>query len=223
MTTPAIAISQEQELYRAEKARRADRVRPEMVAAAAELQRLEDQMREARKGGRPPKGAPLALGRARVPRGRAREPDPEMPGRPEWLTPPIPPRNDPAPSNRQPSSSTSMATTKTFAVRECQLETCGQEFTPTGSKQRFCSVAHREAFNGAPKKAKADKPEKKRKAASTGFAASRSRPFPTPGLDGAIAHIEQEIVSVEEQIAALNAQRERLLGAIESLQEIAAA
>lgn len=223
MTAPAIAlVTPEQELYRAEKARRVNLVRPEMVAAAAELQRLDDQMRERAKGGRP-KGPPMLIGRARSPRGRAREPDPEMPGRPEWLTPPTPPRDEPAPTYRQPSSSTPMAAPRTYAPRKCMLPSCGKEFTPTGSKQRFCGVDHRDLFNGAPSKAKASKPEKKRKPASTGFASPRSKPVPTPGLDGAIAHIEQEIASVDEQIAGLNAQKERLLGAIESLQEIAAA
>jgi hypothetical protein len=223
--TAAVAIDLEEltpaELYRAEKARRAARVRPEMIEAKAELQRQNDLAIEQRKGGRPRKSAFIALGK-KGPRG-TRVDEPDAPGRPEWLTPPTPPKEPdllPAPARRHPSPSTPMATTKTFAPRNCLLDSCRTEFIPSGSTHRFCCVEHRDEYNDAKKptkKAKAEKPEKKRKRIDTG------RPSPRSTRSASGIDLSGAIAKIEEQVAALDAQRERLLGAIESLRELEAA
>lgn len=221
MTAAAIepeVLTPEQELYRAEKARRADRVRPEMVAAAAELQRIEDLARENGKGGRP-KQNPFNVGKGTRPR-RA-EPDPDAPGRPEWLTPPTPPRDEPTLA-RHPSPSTPMPSGIPANGFKKTCERSGQPYTATGARQKWCGTCD-ECVEAAgetktsKKKAKPDKPEKKRKPINTGFRGEPPRSKRGgAALAGAIEHIES-------QIAALDARRERLVEIIASLREADAA
>jgi hypothetical protein len=216
MTAAAIALDEEltpeQQIYRAEKARRAGRVRPEMVAAAAELERIEQIARETGKGGRPKSPFNVGKGTGR----RRAEPDPDAPGRPEWLTPPTPPK-EPGPLSaraRRPLPPT--PTMPEFQPKDCAK--CGEEFTPKGANSKFCTeecarAAKAPAAAAAAPKVKVEKPRKKRTPAKTAFASPRKTAGKTRfGVAGAIEKLEEEI-------AALDAQRDRLEGAIASLRE----
>lgn len=222
MTAPAIApeiLTPEQELYRAEKAKRGDRVRPEMVEAAAALRRLDEIAIEAGKGGRP-KSA-FSIGRPKG-RPRAREPDPEMPGRPEWLTPPTPPRDEPPPARHHPTSSTAMPKRIPSKGFEKTCARSGRPYTATGAAQKWCGTCDEcVAAAGAAKapKKKTEKPEKKRTPVRTGFrgeAPRSKRASNGSGLSGAIEHLEG-------QIADLDARREQLIDMRDKLKEMDAA
>jgi hypothetical protein len=221
MTAAAIPLEEEltpeQQLYRAEKARRAERVRPEMVAAAAELERIEQLARENGKGGRP-KGSGVNVGKASPFRARTREPEPDAPGRPEWLTPPTPPKEPgplPALARRPSPSSTPMTYEKT-----CKRS--GRPFTSTAKTTQFCHecdecvAAKGEAPATKARKSKADKP-KKRKPVRTGFRgepprSTRAAKSSSPAMD-----------HVQEQIDMLDARREKLVAILDSLRELAEA
>lgn len=109
-------------------------------------------------------------------------------------------------------------------VKKCQRS--GKEFSAKGPAQKWCGTCPecREAAaekTPAPKK-KPAKPqaqaeETPRPKRATGFSRARSTPSAS-GID-----LSGAIGKIEEQIAALDAQRERLLGAIESLRAIEAA
>lgn len=102
-------------------------------------------------------------------------------------------------------------------TKKCQRS--GAEFKARGPAQKWCGTcpdckAAASAASAPTKKAKAEKPETKRPPRNTGFVSPRStRSASSVDLSGAIEKIE-------EQVAALDAQRERLLGAIESLREL---
>lgn len=149
MTAPAIAgsvdvaaaapaLTPEQELYRIEKAKRAERISPAMQEAAAELKRQQEAAVLARKGGRP-KGADLKLGRNRLPRSRLLDVGDDAPGRPDRLhldRPDRPRAAAAAPLLPQPPRAESLMA-KTFAPRHCL--TCSTEFTPRGPTHRYCT------------------------------------------------------------------------------------
>jgi hypothetical protein len=142
---------------------------------------------------------------------------PRMPptenGPPPAVAPP--PNRLPEPARYREPTPTMAKIKRTYAPRVCQ--TCGKSFVPTGTKQRFCTPEHN--IGAAPAKIakKPEHPERPRTPAKTAFPSPRStRSASVVDLSGAIAKIE-------EQLAGLDAQRERLLGAIESLREIEAA
>jgi hypothetical protein len=116
----------------------------------------------------------------------------------------------------------SHATTKRRLDQE--LQTQRREFKANGPNAKYCGACPQclevaaDALEPTTRKPKADKPEKKRKRIETGHRPASPRSTRSASgidLSGAIAKIE-------EQVAALDAQRERLLGAIESLRELEA-
>jgi hypothetical protein len=232
MTAAAIALDEEiltpeQEIYRAEKARRAGRVRPEMVAAAEALRRLDEAAVLAGKGGRP-KGSGMTIGKAGRPRGRRAEPEPEAPGRPEWLTPPTPPRESgplPTLARRQPTTpSTPMPKPKGGWTKQCKRS--GVEFKANGPAAKYCGTCDECVAAGAasaakpPKrKPKAEQPEKRRTPVRTGF---KGEP-PRSKRDAKEVSLADAIASVEGKLAELDARRERLAEILESLREADAA
>lgn len=97
-------------------------------------------------------------------------------------------------------------------LKKCQRS--GREYKATGNSQKFCKEcpACKAAADVPLKKS----PEKPRTPAKTAFPPRSTRSASGIDLSGAIGEIEK-------QVAALDAQRERLLGAIESLRELEAA
>lgn len=111
--------------------------------------------------------------------------------------------------SQKPSAEPSMAT-KVYP-KKCARS--GKAFTSPGPAGKFCGTCpecRAIASGDSP-------PEKKRKPASTGFVPPRS----TPAASG--SGIEGAIEKLEEEIATLDARRERLLGLIETMREFEAA
>lgn len=205
--------SDAQQLQAASAERAAAPMSPELLAAKREYDAYLASLKDGRKGGRPK----LALGKNIR---RDREPEPEMPGRPERLELPASSQrpsmsiDTPPPSTPEPSMARK---SPTYAPRRCELPSCGTTYNPTGAKQRYCTPAHKQAHQGGEVSAPTKKaPEKKPRRVNTGY--TPTSPRSTGGAND--GEFSKEIERLEEKLAALDGRRERLAAAIESLRTL---
>lgn len=219
MTAPSIETVEPlsvEELYRVEKARRdarkAEHDGPALAAAAAELQRVDDAARAARKGGRP-KGRSLVLGSQRFPRGRQREPDPEMPGRPERLDLYLGFGRSPRSQSHSSDPITTevpMRKSPTFPPRNCAR--CDKQFIPSGSRQRHCG-ADCKAADGQDAPAARKTAAKVRKRVERGYKPAMRRSAGGGAYQSAIEQIQAELETI-------NARKAQLTSAMATLQQL---